>query len=74
MNINEIMQLLPHKYPLLLVDRVLGLVPHESIVAYKNISINEDVFNGHFPISNLSRCYDHRSSRSGFGNSGFCIN
>jgi len=51
MNINEIMQLLPHKYPLLLVDRVLELVPHESIVAYKNISINEDVFNGHFPGS-----------------------
>lgn len=51
MNINEIMQLLPHKYPLLLVDRVIDLVPHQSIVAYKNISINEDVFNGHFPGS-----------------------
>ncbi len=51
MNINEIMTLLPHRYPLLLVDRVVELVPNERILAYKNISINEDVFNGHFPGS-----------------------
>ena len=49
MNINEIMALLPHRYPLLLVDRVLELVPNERIFAYKNISVNEEVFNGHFP-------------------------
>jgi len=49
MNVNEIMELLPHRYPLLLVDRVTELVPGERIVAYKNISINEQVFNGHFP-------------------------
>ena len=49
MNINEIMALLPHRYPLLLVDRVLELVPNERILAYKNISVNEEVFNGHFP-------------------------
>ena len=49
MNINEIMGLLPHRYPLLLVDRVLELVPNERILAYKNISVNEEVFNGHFP-------------------------
>ena len=49
MNINEIMALLPHRYPLLLVDRVLELVPIERILAYKNISVNEEVFNGHFP-------------------------
>ena len=49
MNINEIMALLPHRYPLLLVDRVLELVPNEKILAYKNISVNEEVFNGHFP-------------------------
>ena len=49
MNINEIMALLPHRYPLLLVDRVLELVPKERILAYKNISVNEEVFNGHFP-------------------------
>ena len=49
MNVNEIMALLPHRYPLLLVDRVLELVPNERILAYKNISVNEEVFNGHFP-------------------------
>lgn len=49
MNINEIMALLPHRYPLLLVDRVLELVPNERILAYKDISVNEEVFNGHFP-------------------------
>ena len=43
------MALLPHRYPLLLVDRVLELVPNERILAYKNISVNEEVFNGHFP-------------------------
>ena len=41
MNVNEIMELLPHRYPFLLVDRVTEIVPGERIVAYKNISINE---------------------------------
>jgi len=49
MNVNEIMALLPHRYPFLLVDRVVEIVPGDRILAYKNISINEDVFNGHFP-------------------------
>jgi 3-hydroxyacyl-[acyl-carrier-protein] dehydratase len=49
MDIQEIKELLPHRYPFLLVDRVVELVVGESIVAYKNITINEEVFNGHFP-------------------------
>jgi 3-hydroxyacyl-[acyl-carrier-protein] dehydratase len=49
MNVNEIMGLLPHRYPMLLVDRVVDYVVNERILAYKNITINEDVFNGHFP-------------------------
>ncbi|HBO15139.1 MAG TPA: 3-hydroxyacyl-[acyl-carrier-protein] dehydratase FabZ [Porticoccaceae bacterium] len=49
MNINDIMALLPHRYPFLLVDRVTAVVPHTRIAGYKNVSINEDVFNGHFP-------------------------
>ena len=49
MDITEIKKYLPHRYPFLLVDRVTSLVIGESIVAYKNISINEMVFNGHFP-------------------------
>ena len=49
MNVNEIMGLLPHRYPMLLVDRVVEYIPNERILAYKNITANEDVFNGHFP-------------------------
>lgn len=49
MDIAEIREYLPHRYPFLLVDRVVDLVEGESITAYKNVSINEEVFNGHFP-------------------------
>ena len=49
MNLTEIMDVLPHRYPFLLVDRVVELVKGERIVAYKNITGNEEVFNGHFP-------------------------
>ena len=49
MDINEIKQRLPHRYPFLLVDRVVELEEGERILAYKNITANEDVFNGHFP-------------------------
>lgn len=49
MDISEIKEYLPHRYPFLLVDRVLELVEGEYIVAIKNVSANEDVFNGHFP-------------------------
>lgn len=49
MDIDEIMQYLPHRYPFLLVDRVLSLEPGKSIVALKNVTINEPFFAGHFP-------------------------
>ena len=49
MNIKEIMEILPHRYPFLLVDRVESVVPGESAVAYKNVSMNESFFQGHFP-------------------------
>ena len=49
MNVNEIMKFLPHRYPFLLVDRVEEIEADKRIVAYKNITFNEDVFNGHFP-------------------------
>ncbi|CAA0115667.1 3-hydroxyacyl-[acyl-carrier-protein] dehydratase FabZ [BD1-7 clade bacterium] len=49
MKIAEIREYLPHRYPFLLVDRVTDIVLHDSIVAYKNVSINEPFFNGHFP-------------------------
>lgn len=49
MNIERIMELLPHRYPFLLVDRVVACKPGESIKAYKNVSVNEPFFQGHFP-------------------------
>lgn len=49
MDVNEIRQDLPHRYPFLLVDRVTELNLGESIVAYKNVTINEPFFDGHFP-------------------------
>ncbi len=49
MYIEEIRQFLPHRYPFLLIDRVLEFVPGESLVAIKNVSVNEPFFNGHFP-------------------------
>lgn len=48
-DIQQIMERLPHRYPMLLVDRVIEMVPGKSIVAIKNVSINEPFFNGHFP-------------------------
>lgn len=49
MDVNEIRRYLPHRYPFLLIDRVVELTVGESIVAYKNITINEGIFEGHFP-------------------------
>jgi len=48
-DIKGILQRLPHRYPMLLIDRVLEHVPGKSIVAIKNVSINEPFFTGHFP-------------------------
>lgn len=48
-DIHEILKILPHRYPLLLIDRVLELKRKERIVAIKNVTINEQFFQGHFP-------------------------
>jgi len=48
-DINRIMQHLPHRYPFLLVDRILDIVPGERITGLKNVTINEPFFQGHFP-------------------------
>ncbi|HEY5720414.1 MAG TPA: 3-hydroxyacyl-ACP dehydratase FabZ [Gammaproteobacteria bacterium] len=50
MDINEVMKHLPHRYPFLLIDRVLACTPGESILGLKNVTINEPFFPGHFPI------------------------
>ena len=49
MDIGEIQRLLPHRYPFLLVDRVVEFIPGQKLVAYKNVTINEPFFAGHFP-------------------------
>ncbi len=49
MDIQKIMSLLPHRYPFLLVDRVVEVDPGRHLVGYKNVSINEPFFTGHFP-------------------------
>ncbi len=49
MDIHQILKLLPHRYPFLLVDRVLSIDKGKRITALKNVTINEPFFNGHFP-------------------------
>jgi 3-hydroxyacyl-[acyl-carrier-protein] dehydratase len=49
MDIMEIQKWLPHRYPFLLIDKILDLVPDSYIVAQKNVTINEHFFEGHFP-------------------------
>lgn len=49
MNIMEIQEIIPHRYPFLLLDRVEELIPGEKAVAYKNVTFNEYFFQGHFP-------------------------
>lgn len=49
LDVNEIMQILPHRYPMLMIDRLVDIVPGESGVGIKNVSYNEQFFPGHFP-------------------------
>jgi 3-hydroxyacyl-[acyl-carrier-protein] dehydratase len=49
MDIHEILEYLPHRYPFLLIDRVREVVPGQNIIALKNVTINEPFFTGHFP-------------------------
>ncbi len=49
LNYNEIFDLIPHRYPFLLIDRVEKIIVNESAIGIKNVTINENFFNGHFP-------------------------
>lgn len=49
LNAQQIQEILPHRYPFLLVDRILEIEEGKRAVGYKNVSMNEDFFNGHFP-------------------------
>lgn len=50
MDIHEVLEYLPHRYPFLLIDRVIDYKEGESLTAYKNITYNENYFTGHFPV------------------------
>ena len=50
MDIHAVLRQLPHRYPFLLIDRVLRHTPGESLTAIKNVTYNEPFFNGHFPV------------------------
>lgn len=49
MDINEVLRYLPHRYPMLLIDRVIACEPGKSLTALKNVTYNENFFQGHFP-------------------------
>jgi len=49
MNIDDILKLLPHRYPMLMVDRILDIVPGKSCRGLKNVTMNEQFFQGHYP-------------------------
>ncbi|MFP5344608.1 MAG: 3-hydroxyacyl-[acyl-carrier-protein] dehydratase FabZ, partial [Gammaproteobacteria bacterium] len=49
MDIQQVLKLLPHRYPFLLIDRVLSYTPAQSLTALKNVTCNEPFFPGHFP-------------------------
>ena len=48
-DINRIMEMIPHRYPFLMIDRIIDLVPDQKATGVKNVSINENYFSGHFP-------------------------
>ena len=49
MNIEEIMTIIPHRYPFLLIDKIEEMIPGEKVIATKNVTMNEEFFQGHFP-------------------------
>ena len=49
MDVNEIQEIIPHRYPFLLLDRITDLTLKESIIGYKNVTIGDNIFQGHFP-------------------------
>jgi len=53
LGIKEIKEIIPHRFPFLLIDRVTELIPNEKIIAIKNVSANEHFFEGHFPTEKI---------------------
>ena len=53
LNSNQIQEIIPHRYPFLLIDRVTELIPGDKAVAIKNVSVNEHIYTGHFPSKHV---------------------
>lgn len=70
LKIDEILELLPHRYPFLLVDRVLDFEEGKFLRAVKNVSFNEPFFQGHFPANQFFRRSYSGSDGSGHRHSG----
>ena len=67
LDIHDILKILPHRYPFLLIDRVLDLKRKDRIVAIKNVTFNEPFFAGHFPgTADYAGRADRRSHRAGW--------
>lgn len=49
LDVNEIKKIIPHRFPFLMIDRVVECIPNEKLIAIKNVSVNEQFFVGHFP-------------------------
>lgn len=49
-DVKQIMEVIPHRYPFLLIDKIIDLQPGKKVTALKNVTINENFFNGHFPV------------------------
>ena len=49
LDVKAIRQVIPHRYPMLMLDKVTEVIPHEKLIAIKNVSVNEHFFAGHFP-------------------------
>ena len=64
LDIIEIKKILPHRFPMLLVDRILDLEPMKWAVGVKNVSVNELQFQGHFPDEPIMLCLDNVICRS----------
>ena len=59
-NIDEIKRLIPHRYPFLLIDKVIDIVKNESATGIKNVTVNEPYFSGHFPASPVVLAFANR--------------
>lgn len=53
LDVEQIRSIIPHRYPFLLVDRITELIPNQSAKGYKNLTANEEFFNGHFPGNSI---------------------